>query len=139
MFDDAAETTVWEGNPSLAGALTVLDIVLIVITSGLWLVVPFFKWLGLRRTYYRVTAEEIHVRNGLVSTQENELKLYRVRDLSTYQSMIQRMFRVQDLVIRSSDVSHAELTLKSVPASLKASLRPLIKDARAGQEIRINE
>ncbi len=63
---------------------------------------------------YTVTSERVKVRKGLLGKDIENFELIRVQDLDFSQKLSERMLGIGDLVIRGSDVSHAELTLRNI-------------------------
>jgi hypothetical protein len=76
----------------------------------LWTGRPF---LSLTESY-TVTSERVKVKKGLLGKDIENFELIRVQDLDFAQNISERMLGIGDLVIRGSDASHPELTLRNI-------------------------
>lgn len=70
--------------------------------------------LPLSFTKYRLTEDRLFRETGLLNTTEEEILLYRVRDLELRRSLGQRIFGVGSVIVHSSDTTTPTLELKSV-------------------------
>lgn len=83
-------------------------------------------------TFYRITNERVRVQTGLVGRDFEDLELIRVQDLDRRQGIGERMLGIGDILIRSADPSHPELTLRNVkdPDQVHEILRRAMLEAR---------
>ena len=63
--------------------------------------------------------DKIEVKTGFLSIKEEEIKLYRITDVTLYRSFLQRIFRVGTIHICSGDKTTPEFDIKDVKNSEK--------------------
>jgi uncharacterized membrane protein YdbT with pleckstrin-like domain len=132
------ERTLWAGHPS-----HVKDLGFHVV-CGLfcWLIVPLammlWRYLTTRSERYEVTSERIRVTTGVLSKTMSELELYRVKDAGIVQPLFLRIFKLSNLVLKTSDVSSPLLVIPAIPDAqvLRENLRGCIEKARDRKRVR---
>lgn len=74
------------------------------------------RWLGLPWTFtkYRVDEERLYLKQGFLSTQTDELLLYRIMDIKSSQTLGQRITGVGTVTLYCSDKSDGVLELKNI-------------------------
>ena len=65
-------------------------------------------------TTYKLNKEALIIKTGWLNTNEDDIKLYRILDLSVKKSFMQRIFGVGTIKINSSDKSLGEFEIKNV-------------------------
>lgn len=70
-------------------------------------------------TRYELTESRLLVKSGLLNVREEELRLFRVRDLSTQESLLDRLFGVGSIVLHTSDATSPTLKIQHVKNSMK--------------------
>lgn len=108
------EEQVWRGGPSQWTNFPVF--VLCALLSPLILPVLYAAWMLIetRSESFTLTTERLRTERGVLSKKRDELELYRVRDIETRQSLLQRLVGVGTIVLMTSDRSDPTLTLPSV-------------------------
>lgn len=93
-------------------------------------------------TRYSMDEERLYLKKGLLSTELNEILLYRILDVKSSQTLWQKLFGVGTLTLFSADQSHRQLDLKNIksPGKLHRYLSDIIERNRqskgiAGREI----
>ncbi len=73
-------------------------------------------WCGLPWTFtvYSFDEERLYVEKGFLSKRQDELRLYRVLDLSVVRSFSQRIFGMGTILIKSSDKSLGDFELTNI-------------------------
>jgi len=74
---------------------------------------PIFG-LPLSFTKYRMTEEKLLINTGILSTKEEEIKLYRIMDITLNCSIWQRLFKVGTIHLCSGDKTTPEFDIKDV-------------------------
>ncbi len=101
------------------------------------------RWLGMPITFtrYALNEDKLLVNTGLVSLHEEEVLLYRVRDISVRQSFAERLFGVGTVCVSSTDVSVPHLDLLHVknPRKVKEVLSKCVELSRHRNGIRSTE
>ena len=65
-------------------------------------------------TKYSITEDRLFRETGLLNLREEELLLYRVRDLTLTRSLWQRIFGVGTITVTSSDRTTPSLEIKNI-------------------------
>ena len=101
------------------------------------------RYLGLPISFtkYSLSEDRIFQETGLLNLKEEEVLLYRVRDLELNRSLGQRIFGVGTICIHSSDKTNAHLDLKNVknPKEVKELIFQTVEAAKDKRRIRATE
>lgn len=71
--------------------------------------------------HYRLTTYRLFHDTGLLSRIGNRVEVIDIDDVTVHQGLIERLFGVGTIVIRSSDVTHPELSLRGIEAAKKVA------------------
>jgi len=77
---------------------------------------PIFG-LPISFTTYKLKKDKLEITTGMLSIKEEEIKLYRIMDVTLYRSLFQRLFGVGTIHICSEDKTTPELDIKDVKNS----------------------
>jgi membrane protein YdbS with pleckstrin-like domain len=77
--------------------------------------VATLAWLKTATTSYHFAKSRMTWRMGLLSRTAESLELYRVADVTMNQPLLQRLFGVGRIIIRSADANHREIVILGVP------------------------
>ena len=91
------------------------DTCLWVARKKIWFFVPDI------RTKYYLTKEKLVVKHGFFNTKYDEILLFRIRDVTTKKSFIQKIFNVGTINVRSTDESMPHVTLTNVKITKRVS------------------
>ena len=72
-------------------------------------------------TKYEITDARIIVEKGILTKRRDEVRLYRIRDISTKRDLWERMLRMGDIIVYSSDVSDEQFKLRNIKESTKVA------------------
>ena len=88
-------------------------------------------------TKYTLTGEKLIIDTGIFSRKQEEVRLYRIVDFTVKQKFWQRIFRVGDIEISSSDNSQQDFTLHKVrnPYNIKELISEMVEKERASKNI----
>ncbi len=83
-------------------------------------------------TVYSFTAERLFVESGLFTAVEDEVRLYRVLDLSLSRTLWQKLFKMGTIKVDSADKSLGNFELKNIrrPKEVKEQLSELVEACR---------
>lgn len=97
--------------------------------------------LPLSFTRYRLSEDRIFCEKGLLNLHEEEVLLYRVRDLELRMSLGQRIFGVGSVIVHSSDKTMPTLELKNIkiPREVKEMIFRQVEDCKAQRRMRTME
>lgn len=92
-------------------------------------------------TRYELTESRLLVKTGLLNTREEELRLFRVRDISTQESLIDRLFGVGSILLHTTDATSPTLKIMHVKnsARVKELLSIQVEEARLKNRVRAME
>ena len=92
-------------------------------------------------TKYKLSINRIFFETGLFNLKEEEVLLYRVRDISVKRSFWQRLFGVGTVCIVSSDKTAPHLDLKNIknPMQVKEMIFEAVEKAKDARRMRATE
>ena len=90
--------------------------------------------LGLPWTFtkYALTDDRLFITSGLLKTVEDEVRLYRIMDLSLSQTLSQKTFGIGTILVSSADKSMRDFEIKNIkkPRDVKEQLSKLVEENR---------
>lgn len=99
--------------------------------------------LGLPWTFttYSLSEDRLFVKSGLLKTVENEVRLYRVLDLSLSRTLSQKIFGIGTIKVSSADKTLGDFELKNVknPEAVKEKLSNLVEENREKKRVSSRE
>lgn len=97
--------------------------------------------LPLSFTRYALSEDRLFLSVGFLSIKDDEILLYRVRDINTSRSLWQRMLGVGTVTIVSSDKSLPTLVLKNIkdPVRTKEIIHEQVEDMKIRRRVRMGE
>lgn len=97
--------------------------------------------LPLSFTKYKLTEEKILIQSGILDISEEEIRLYRIMDVSVKCSLIQRIFNVGTIHCCSSDKTTPEFDIKDVknPIKVKNLISKKVEEERDRKKITSRE
>lgn len=102
-----------------------------------------WTFLGLPWTFtkYTCTPEKFIVESGIFSTKEEEIRLYRILDLTLERSFWQRIFGLGTICCDTVDKSSPKLVIKNVKKSreVKELLSEAVEDERLKKRVSSRE
>lgn len=92
-------------------------------------------------TRYSLSEDRLFLSSGLLSVKDEEVLLYRVRDIALSRSLFQRLFGVGTVTVMSSDKSMPTLVLKNVrnPVGVKELIHTSVEEMKIRRKVRIGE
>lgn len=101
---------------------------------------PIFG-LPLSFTKYKLTDEKLLIENGLLSVAQEEIRLYRIMDISVKCKLIQRIFNVGTIHCCSADKTAPEFDIKDVknPMQVKELISKNVEEERQRKRIGARE
>lgn len=100
-----------------------------------------FLGMPLSFTRYALSEDRLFLSVGFFSIRDEEVLLYRVRDISVKRTLWQRMFGVGTVNVRSSDKTTPEVFLKNIkkPLVFKELLHENVEESKMRRRLRISE
>lgn len=92
-------------------------------------------------TKYSMSDDRLFLEKGLLSIRQEEILLYRVRDISLKITLGQRIFGVGSVLIQSSDKSMPLLELKNIrqPREVKELIHQQVEEMKLSRRMRVGE
>lgn len=100
-----------------------------------------FLGMPLSFTRYCLSEDRLFLSVGFFSIKDEEVLLYRIRDISTSRSLWQRLFGVGSISVVSSDKTMPTLLLKNVkdPMRVKELLHEQVEEMKLRRRMRVGE
>lgn len=97
--------------------------------------------LPLSFTRYAVSEDRLFLSTGFLNIKDEEILLYRIRDLSVSRSLGQRIFGVGSITVTSSDKSQPTLLIQNVkdPVAVKELIHSQVEEMKIRRKVRIGE
>ena len=92
-------------------------------------------------TRYALSEDRLFLSQGFLNIRDDEVLLYRVRDIDSSRSLWQRIFGVGTINILSSDKSMPNLVLQNVkdPVAVKEMIHQQVEKVKIERRVRVGE
>ncbi len=92
-------------------------------------------------TRYALTEDRLFLSVGFLNIKDDELLLYRVRDITTRRSLWQRLFGMGTVTVISTDQSQPTLVLKNIkhPLDVKELIHQQVEEMKLQRRVRVGE
>ena len=92
-------------------------------------------------TRYMLSEDRLFISVGFFSIKDDEVLLYRVRDIDTQRTLWQRIFGVGTVTVVSSDKTMPTLVLKNIkdPVMVKELIHKQVEEMKIQRRVRLNE
>ena len=101
------------------------------------------RYLGLPLSFtrYQLSEDRLFVSVGFLNIKDDEVLLYRVRDIDTQRSLWQRIFGVGTVTVMSSDKTMPTLVLKNIkdPLMVKELIHNQVEEMKIQRRVRFGE
>ena len=101
------------------------------------------RYLGMPISFtrYAMSEDRLFQSVGLLNIKDEEILLYRIRDINTTRSLWQRIFGVGTITVISSDKSLPNLVMKNVknPVAVKELLHRQVEDMKVRRRVHLGE
>jgi len=101
------------------------------------------RYLGmpLSFTRYSLSEDRLFISVGFLNIKDDEVLLYRVRDIDTSRSLWQRIFGVGTVTVVSADKTMPNLVLKNVkdPIFVKELIHKQVEEMKIRRRVRVGE
>lgn len=105
-----------------------------------------YKWSDRKRiifglpwtfTKYAATDEKLIIKSGILNIKEEEIRLYRVMDLTLHRTLFQRFWGTGTIHVNSADKSTPEFDIMSIknPEMVKNMLSDMVEEERAKKRV----
>ncbi len=109
--------------------------------TSLWTDRKRYFGLPLSFTRYSLSDDRLFISEGFLTIKDDEVLLYRVRDIDTRRSLWQRLFGVGTVTVISSDKTMPNLVLQNVkdPVMVKELIHKQVEEAKIKRRVRFGE
>ena len=92
-------------------------------------------------TRYGMSEDRLFISVGFLNIRDDEVLLYRVRDIDTSRNLWQRLFGVGTVTVMSSDKTMPTLVLQNIknPVEVKELLHAQVEEIKLKRRVRIGE
>ena len=92
-------------------------------------------------TRYSMSEDRLFVKSGIFTTLQEEILLYRIRDLTFRQTLGQKIFGVGTVIVHSSDKTNSHLEIKNIkmPFEVKELLHKHVEIQKKANKLRASE
>lgn len=92
-------------------------------------------------TRYALSEDRLFLSVGFFNIKDDEVLLYRIRDITTSRSLWQRLFGVGTVTVMSSDKTMPTLQLKNIkdPVAVKELLHRQVEEMKIRRRVRVGE
>ena len=101
------------------------------------------RYLGMPISFtrYAMSEDRLFTSVGFLSIKDDEILLYRVRDIDTSRTLWQRLFGVGTVTVMSSDKSMPNLVLKNIkdPVRIKELIHEQVEEMKIRRRVRVGE
>lgn len=101
------------------------------------------RYLGLPLSFtrYALSEDRLFMSVGFLSIKDDEVLLYRVRDIDLERTLFQRLFGVGTVTVMSSDKSMPNLVLKNIkdPVFVKELIHKQVEEMKIRRRVRVGE
>lgn len=97
------------------------------------------KFFGLPWTFtvYRLTEDRLLIKRGFFTTHEDEVRLYRILDISLKRTLLQKIFGLGSIICHSSDKTMGDFEIMNIKHSydVKSLLSDLVEKERMAKRV----
>ena len=101
------------------------------------------RYLGMPISFtkYALSEDRLFTSVGLLNIKDDEILLYRVRDIDTSRNLWQRLFGVGTVTVMSSDKSMPTLVMKNIkdPVYVKELIHTQVEEMKIRRRVRFGE
>ncbi len=100
-----------------------------------------FLGMPLSFTRYALSEDRLFLSVGFLNIKDEEILLYRIRDINTSRTLWQRIFGVGSIHVVSSDKTAPNLVLKNIkhPIEVKELLHTQVEEMKIRRRVRLGE
>ena len=101
------------------------------------------RYLGLPLSFtrYALSEDRLFLSVGFLSIKDDEVLLYRIRDIASSRSLWQRLFGVGTVTVISSDKTMPTMVLKNIkrPMEIKELIHNQVEEMKLRRRVRVGE
>ena len=135
------ERQVFELKPTAKAFLGEIIFGVLLIPFLIGLIILLNVWYKTASQKYRLTTQRLFVQKGLIAKHLEELELFRVKDVTVKQGILQRIMGFGSISVLSTDDSNPQTVLIGInkPVDVKEKIRNAFRAARKQEGVRMAE
>lgn len=99
-------------------------------------VLALYRYFYIRRLTYLITTEYIRISKGIIFKRVDQVELYRIKDYIVTQPPVMQLFRLMNVILKSTDNEDPVVCMTGIPRSdLIDELRGRVQQARKNNNI----
>ena len=100
-----------------------------------------FLGMPLSFTRYMLSEDRLFLSKGFLNVKDDEILLYRVRDIATSRSLLQRIFGVGTVTVLSADKTCPTMVMKNIrnAIAVKETLHKRGEEMKLRRQVRVSE
>jgi uncharacterized membrane protein YdbT with pleckstrin-like domain len=115
---ESTEQLIWNGNPSQIqnlGTFIICGLVCLTIVGAI-LAIPFAIWryLVTRCQSFKLTDQRLVISSGVLNKKNEQVELFRVKDIAWEEPLLLRLFKLGRLTITSTDRTDPIATINAI-------------------------
>ena len=136
-----AETAIFELKPAYRAHLGLLVWGVLLAPVGIGLILLARAWYLVASTRYRLTTQRLFVQTGLIAKNLEEVELFRVKDVTLRQGVLDRLLGTGTVTVLSTDDTAPVLEIQGIlhPLDAKERIRTAFRAARQREGLRTGE
>lgn len=99
-------------------------------------IITLYRYLYTRRLTYLITCDFIRISKGIFFKRVDQVELYRIKDYVITQPPVMQLFRLMNVILKSTDSENPVVTMTGIPRSdLIDEIRARVQEARKNDNI----
>jgi uncharacterized membrane protein YdbT with pleckstrin-like domain len=100
------------------------------------MILALYRYIYIRKIHYLLTDEILRISRGIFFKRTDTVELYRIKDYVLEQPPLLQLFRLMDLMLKTTDPENPVIWLRGIPLSnLVDTLRSHVQEARQHSKI----
>ncbi len=135
------ERQVFELKPTAKAFLGEIILGILLIPALIGLIILLNVWYKTVSLNYRLTTQRLFVQKGLIAKHLEELELFRVKDVTVRQGILQRILGFGTIIVFSTDDSNPQTVMIGIkkPIDVKETIRSTFRESRKREGVRMAE
>jgi membrane protein YdbS with pleckstrin-like domain len=99
-------------------------------------IIALYRYAFIRRITYVLCEQYIRIHNGIFFKRTDQVELYRVKDYIVTQPPMMQLFRLMNVILKTTDRENTVITMTGIPESeLVDEIRDRVQAARKNNQI----
>ncbi|WPU99115.1 PH domain-containing protein [Mucilaginibacter sp. cycad4] len=95
-----------------------------------------YRLIYVRSYTYTITQELVKLQHGVFSKRADQIEMFRIKDYIVTQSFLQQLFKLMDVILKTTDPENHSIRLQGIPESdIIDIIRARVQEARRHNQI----